>query len=132
MVAAQVVGNDAVVALAGMSGNFELNVMMPVLAYNLIQEVELLAAAAGVFADKCVEGIEADRERCESMVEKSLAMCTSLAPLIGYDAAAAIAKQAYASGKTVREVAREQKALPDDELDRALDPRSMTEPSADS
>ncbi len=130
MAAAQVVGNDAVVALAGMSGNFELNVMMPVLAYNLIQEVELLAAASRVFAEKCVEGIEADKERCESMVEKSLAMCTSLAPLIGYDAAAAIAKKAYASGKTVREVAREQKVLPDDELDRALDPRSMTEPGA--
>jgi len=130
MVAAQVMGNDAVVTLSGMNGNFELNVMMPVLALNLIQSVELLAAVSRNFAEKCVAGIEADAERCESMVEKSLAMVTSLAPRIGYDQAAALAKEAYASGRTVRELAIEKKVLPADELEQALDPRSMTEPHA--
>jgi fumarate hydratase class II len=131
MVAAQVVGNDATVALSGMTGNFELNVMMPVLAYNLIQSVELLAAASAMFADKCVAGIEADVERCESMVEKSLAMVTSLAPKIGYDPAAALAKEAFQTGRTVRELALEKKVLPADELEKVLDARSMTEPQAD-
>jgi fumarate hydratase class II len=131
MVAAQVMGNDTVVTIAGMNGNFELNVMMPVLASNLIQSVELLAAVSRNFAEKCVAGIEADVERCESMVEKSLAMVTSLAPKIGYDAAAALAKEAYASGRTVREVAVEKGVLPVDELEKVLDPRSMTEPHAD-
>jgi len=128
MVAAQVVGNDAVVALAGMNGNFELNVMMPVLALNLIQSIELVAAVSRNFAEKCVAGIEADVERCQSMVEKSLAMVTSLAPRIGYDKAAALAKEAYAGGRTVRELAMEKKVLPADELEQVLDPRSMTEP----
>ena len=114
-----------------MNGNFELNVMMPVLASNLIQSVELLAAVSRNFAEKCVAGIEADVERCESMVEKSLAMVTSLAPRIGYDPAAALAKEAYASGRTVRELALEKKVLPADELEKVLDPRSMTEPHAD-
>ena len=131
MVAAQVMGNDTVVALAGMSGNFELNIMMPVLALNLIQSIELLSAASRNFAEKCVAGIEADVERCESMVEQSLAMVTALAPRIGYDQAAALAKEAYASGRTVREVALERKVLPEDELEQALDPRSMTEPHAE-
>ncbi|MCZ6650141.1 MAG: class II fumarate hydratase [Acidobacteria bacterium] len=131
MVAAQVMGNDTVVALAGMNGNFELNVMMPVLAMNLIESVELLAAVSRNFAEKCVLGIEADAERCQSMVERSLAMVTSLAPRIGYDKAAALAKEAYASGRTVREVAMEKKVLPEDELKQALDPRSMTEPHSE-
>ncbi len=131
MVAAQVMGNDTVVTLSGMNGNFELNVMMPVLAQNLIQSIELLAAVSRNFAEKCVTGIEADEERCQSMVEKSLAMVTSLAPRIGYDEAAALAHEAYAGGRTVREVAMEKKVLPQDELEQVLDPRSMTEPHAD-
>ncbi len=130
MVAAQVIGNDAVVTVCGLNGNFELNVMMPVLAANLIQSIELLAAASRNFADQCVAGIEADVERCESMVEQSLAMVTSLAPEIGYDQAAALAKEAFASGRTVRELAMEKQVLPEDELARVLDARRMTEPQA--
>ncbi|MFQ5768686.1 MAG: class II fumarate hydratase [Acidobacteriota bacterium] len=128
-VAAQVMGNDTVVALAGLSGNFELNVMMPVLAYNLIQSIQLLASVADIFLSKCIAKIEADEECAGSMVERSLAMVTSLAPLIGYDAAAALAKKAYASGRTIREVALEEKVLPEAELARALDPAGMTEPT---
>jgi fumarate hydratase class II len=127
MVAAQVVGNDATITLAGMSGNFELNVMMPVLAYNLLQSVEILGNAARLLSEKCVEGIEANRERCEELVEKSLAMVTSLVPKIGYDAAAEIAKESVRTGKTVRELCRERKILPEAELAEALDPWGQTE-----
>ena len=126
-VAAQVVGNDATITLGGMSGVFELNVMMPVIAYNLLQSIEILAAACRLLADRCVDGVEADVERNREMIEKSLAMVTSLAPKIGYDQAAAIAKEAFASGRPVREIARERRVLPEDELERALDPRAMTE-----
>ena len=113
-----------------MNGNFELNVMLPLMAYNFLQSTQLLGAAADNFASRCVEGIVANRERCEALVEQSLAMCTALAPKIGYDAAAEIAKTAYREGRTVREVAREKKVLPDDELQRILDPRGQTEPGA--
>ena len=128
MVAAQVIGNDAVVTLGGLSGNFELNVMMPVIAYNLLQSIDLLAKVSAVFAEKCVIGIRANEERAKELVEISLAMCTALSPKIGYDAAARIAKEAYKTGKTVREIALEQNVLPPDELDKVLDPWSMTEP----
>ncbi len=127
MVATQVVGNDCAITLAGMSGNFELNVMMPVIAYDLLQSIEILASAARLLEERCVAGLEADRERCREMVEKSLAMSTALAPKIGYDAAAAIAKEAYASGRTVREVARQRGGLSEAELDATLDPRGQTE-----
>ncbi len=126
MVAAQVVGNDATIALAGMSGNFELNVMMPVIAYNLLQSIAILANVTQLLAANCVEGITANVERNREIIEKSLAMCTALAPLIGYDAAAAIAKEAWKTGRTVREIAVERQVLPQDELERVLDPRSMT------
>ena len=126
-VAAQVVGNDATITLGGMSGVFELNVMMPVIAYNLLQSIEILAAACRLLADRCVDGVEADVERNREMIEKSLAMVTSLVPRIGYDQAAAIAKEAFASGRPVREIARERRVLPEDELERVLDPRAMTE-----
>jgi fumarate hydratase class II len=127
MVCAQVVGNDATIALAGMSGVFELNVMMPVIAYDLLQSIEILAAAARLLAERCIDGIEPRRERAAELVEMSFALVTSLAPRIGYDAAAAIAKEAAATGRTVREVARGKNVLPADELDRVLDPRAMTE-----
>ena len=127
-VAAQVIGNDAAVTIGGLSGNFELNVMMPLIAHNLLQSITLLSNVSQVFTDKCVVGIKADRKRCEDMIEQSLAMCTVLAPIIGYDAAAKIAKEAYETGKTVRQVALEKKVLPEDELNRVLDPMSMTEP----
>jgi fumarate hydratase class II len=108
MVAAQVVGNDATIAWANALGsNFDLNVMMPVLAYNLLQSIDLLANAAGHLATKCVAGIEADAGRCEDLIERSLAMCTALAPRIGYDPAAKIAKIAFGEGRNVRDVALE-------------------------
>jgi fumarate hydratase class II len=127
MVCAQVVGNDAAITVAGMSGVFELNVMMPVLAYDLLQSIEILAAAARLLAERSIDGIQPRRERAAELVEMSFALVTSLAPKIGYDAAAAIAKEAAATGRTVREVARAKKVLPDDELDRVLDPWAMTE-----
>ena len=127
MVAAQVAGNDTTISIAGMSGNFELNVMMPVIAYNLLQSIEILAASCDLMASRCVEGLEANAERVRELVEQSLAMCTSLAPLIGYDAAASIAKEAFKTGRTVRQIAAERQVLPADELERALDPRAMTE-----
>ena len=131
-VAAQVIGNDATITwAAAMGSTFELNVMMPVMAYNLLQSIELLSRAAGVFADRCVAGIEANLERCQSLVEQSLAMCTSLAPLIGYDKAADIAKESFKTGKTVRQIALERKVLPEAELSKALDARRMTQPQAD-
>jgi fumarate hydratase class II len=133
MVAAQVIGNDATITFAasGLGSSFELNVMMPVMAYNLLQSIALLSRAARVFADRTVAGIEANRERCESLVEQSLAMCTSLAPIIGYDKAAEIAKESFKTGKTVRQVAQERKLMSDVELDKALDPKRMTQPQAD-
>ncbi len=127
MAAAQVMGNDVTIAVGGQSGNFELNVMKPVIAYNLLQSIDLLTNACNVLAEKCVDGLRADRERAQEMVEKSLAMVTSLAPRIGYDRAAEIAKEAYETGRTVREICIEREVLPREELDRALDPWSMTE-----
>ena len=126
-VCAQVVGNDATITLSGMTGNFELNVMMPVMAHNLLQSIDLLGSATEQFNKRCLQGLEADRERCEGLIEESLAMCTALAPVIGYDQAAAIAKQAHATGRTVREVALAEKVLPEEELKSLLDPRPMTE-----
>jgi fumarate hydratase class II len=128
MVAAQVIGNDAAVTVGCRDGHYELNVMMPMMAHNLLESVRLLTSAANVFADRCVAGIEANQERCGELVEQSLAMCTSLAPLIGYDNAAAIAKEAFKTGKTVREVALEKGVLGEDELAKALDAMGMTEP----
>jgi len=128
MVAAHVIGNDAVITISGQGGNFELNVMMPVMAHNLLESIRLLAASARNFSDRCVSGIQANRERCAEMVEKSLAMCTALAPEIGYDAAAAIAKESYRTGKTVREIALAQKILPAERLNEILDPMRMTKP----
>jgi fumarate hydratase class II len=128
MVCAQVIGNDVTVTVGGQAANFELIVMLPVMAYNLLQSIELLARASENFAAKCVEGIKANEERCRSLIEESLAMCTALAPEIGYEAAAKIAKDAYKSGKTVRQVALEQGVLPEQRLTQLLDPWRMTEP----
>jgi fumarate hydratase, class II len=126
-VCAQVIGNDTTVALAGQRSFFELNTMMPVAGYNLLQSIELLAAAARNFAERCVDGLQAT-ERGPELVEKGLGIATGLAPIIGYDAAAEIAKEAADSGRTVREVAQERTGLSDEDLRRALDPTSMTEP----
>jgi fumarate hydratase, class II len=127
MVCAQVMGNHTTITVAGQSGNFEINVMMPVTAYNILQSVSLLAAAARNFTEQCIKGLQAT-SRGPEMVERGLAICTSLAPIIGYDAAANISKLAYKTGKTIREVAREQTNLSEEDLDRILDPASMTRP----
>lgn len=127
-VAAHVIGSDATIAVCGQAGNFELNVMMPIMALRFLEAIEFSANVAKAFTEKCVVGIEANRERCQELVEKSLAMVTALAPVIGYDAAAKIAKEAFTTGKTVREVCKEQKVLPEDKLNRILDPWRMTEP----
>ncbi|QIA27503.1 class II fumarate hydratase [Thermaerobacter sp. PB12/4term] len=128
MVCAQVIGNDAAIAVSNTHGNFELNVMMPVMAHNLLQSIELLANGAATFTERCVRGIEANRERCEALIEGSLAMVTSLVPRLGYDTAADIAKEAYASGRTVRQLILEKGLLSEEETARLLDPRRMTEP----
>ena len=128
-VCAQVIGNDAVITLGGLSGNFELNVMMPLIAHNLLQSIRLLASAVDNFSKRCIEGLEADRERCEEMIEKSLALATALTPKVGYDEAARIAKKAHAQRKTIRQVVDEEGILSKDELDRWLDPRSMIAPA---
>ena len=126
-VCAQVIGNDAAITLGGLSGNFELNVMMPVIAYNLIQSIHLLANAVQNFAERCIEGLEADREHCEEMIEKSLALATALTPSLGYDEAARLSKRAYDQRKTIRQVAMEETRFSKEEIDRLLDPRSMTD-----
>jgi fumarate hydratase class II len=128
MVCAQVIGHDATLTWAGANGNFELNVMMPIMAHDLLESIRLLANAADVFCDKCVAGIKANEKRCAELVELSMAMVTSLAPKIGYDRAAEIAKESARTGRTVREICREKKILPEEELDRVLDPVAMTEP----
>ena len=128
MASAQVIGNDVAITVAGQAGNFELLVMLPVMAHNLLQSIELLTKVAENFSRRCVEGITADRERCQAGIEQSLAMCTALAPEIGYEAAAAIAKEAHKTGKTVREVARLKNLLSESRLDHLLDPWRMTEP----
>jgi fumarate hydratase class II len=127
MVCAQVIGNDATIAIAGQSGNFELNVMMPVAAYNLLQSINLMGAAVDNFRKQCVDGLKAT-ERGPELVERGLALCTALVPAIGYDASAKISKDAFASGKTVREIARETTKLTEEELKEHLDPFKMTAP----
>ncbi|MBM3924567.1 MAG: class II fumarate hydratase [SAR202 cluster bacterium] len=126
-VSAQVIGNDATVVQAGQGGYFELNMMMPVAAHNLLESISLLAASANNFADQCVKGLKAT-DTGPKMVERGLMLATGLAPAIGYDKAADIAKTAAASGSTIREVAKQKTSLTDKELDKLLDPTGMTEP----
>ena len=128
-VACQVVGCDAAIAAAatgGVGSILDLNVAMPVIAANLLDAINLLAAAAETFRAKCIEGLEPDRQRCEQLIEQSLAMVTVLAPKLGYDAAAGIAKQAHQTGKTIREICLEQNILPEVELNDLLDARKQT------
>lgn len=127
-VGAQVIGNDAAITFGAASGNFELNTMMPVIGYNLLQSIELLANATRVFAQRCMHGLEANVERCERYLEQSLALCTALAPEIGYDQAAKLAKVAYETGRTVREVALELSGLERTRIDELLDPKRQIGP----
>jgi len=126
-VAAQVIGNDAAIAIGGLQGHFELNVFVPLMARNLLQSIKLLASACRLLDEKCVAGIEANRERCESYAELTLSAATALNPHIGYDKASEIVKKAAASGRSLREVAREE-GVSDDVLDEALDYRKMAKP----
>ncbi|MFN2629441.1 MAG: class II fumarate hydratase [Gaiellaceae bacterium] len=126
-VSAQVIGNDAAITVGGMQGHFELNVFVPLLARNLLDSVKLLASASRLFAEKCVEGIEANRETCEQYAELTLSAATALNPYIGYDRASEIVKAAAASGRSLREVAREA-GVEEDVLDQALDFRAMARP----
>jgi fumarate hydratase, class II len=126
-VAAQVIGNDAAISIGGMQGHFELNVFVPLLARNLLQSVKLLASASRLLAEKCVDGIEANRETCERYAELTLSAATALNPYIGYDAAAEIVKEAASSGHSLREVARE-RGVDVKILDEALDYRAMAKP----
>ena len=117
----QVIGNDASITFAGASGNFELNAMMPLMAYNLLQSLQIMTNAVTAFEEKCIRGIEADTERCKSQIERSLAMATALVPKLGYDNAAALAKEAYVTGKTVRQVVQEKGIIKAEELNGLLD-----------
>jgi fumarate hydratase class II len=126
LVAAQVYGNDAAIGVCGMLGQLELNVMMPVIAYDLLQSIEILANGSRVLGEKCVVGITADRKRCLEYAERTLMMVTRLTPKIGYDSAAKIAKKAMAENKSLREVVLEEGILPKDKLDEILDLKKMT------
>jgi fumarate hydratase class II len=128
-VTAQVIGNDTTISLAGHGGYFELNMMMPVAAYNLLQSIELISTSSANFTVQCVNGIQAT-SRAAGLVEQGLMLGTALAPAIGYDAAASIAKEAAKTGKTIREVASEQTSLSEDDLSTILDPVKMVEPTS--
>ena len=129
-VCAQVVGNDLAITLGGQGGVFELNLMLPLIAHNLLESIQILGNASKMFKDNLVDGLKADEKKCKDYIEGSLAMCTSLAPVIGYDKAAAIAHKAFETGKTVREIALEDQVLDEEKLTELLDPRSMTEPNS--
>jgi fumarate hydratase class II len=130
-VCAQVIGNDTAICWGGANGNLELNVMMPMMANNILENIRLLTNVVRAFQDKCVGGITANGARCQELVEYSMAMVTSLAPIIGYDRAAEIAKESNQTGKTVRQICREKQVLPEAELNRALDPVEMTKPGGE-
>ena len=119
-------GADATITWAGANSNFELNTMMPVLAYNILEAIRLLTNAVETFRTRCVEDLIADPERCASLIEISMAMVTALTPLIGYDRAAEIAHESADTGRTIREICLDWKVLPEEELTRVLDPATMT------
>jgi fumarate hydratase class II len=127
MIAAQVIGNDSTITLAGQSGNFELNVMLPVIAYNLLQSVELLAIGSRNLADNAIAGFSVNREQIQDALARNPILVTALNPIIGYEKGAAIAKKAYREGRPILEVAAEMTDLGLDELRRLLDPKSLTE-----
>jgi len=128
-VSAHVVGNDTAITLGGMGGVFELNLMLPLIAHNLLQSIEILSNAVRMFKVKLLDTLEVDVQKCTNYIEGSLAMCTSLTPVIGYDRAAKVAHDAHESGKTVRQIALEQGILDEDTLNKLLDPMSMTIPN---
>jgi fumarate hydratase class II len=126
MVAAQVIGNDATITIGGQSGNFQLNVMLPVVAYNLLQSIEILASSARVLADSAIAGFTVNQKNIEGALDRNPILVTALNPVIGYEQGAAVAKKAYKEGRPVKDVAREMTDLTDEELDRLLDPATLT------
>jgi fumarate hydratase class II len=128
MVATQVMGNHLTVTLGGQHGNFELNVMMPVMAHNLLESMTITANVCDAFREKCVEGITANRQRAQDLLERNPSIATALNKTIGYDEAAKIAKESASSGRSVREVVKERGLLSDAQLDQILNVRDMTEP----
>ncbi len=128
-VCAQIIGNDTAITLGGIHGHFELNTMMPLIAHHLLESIRLLANGVDNFNLRCVRGLKADKERCEEMIEKSLALVTALAPKVGYDEAARMAKKAYRQKKTIRKVLEDEKLFSNEELSRLLNPRSMIAPT---
>jgi fumarate hydratase class II len=130
-VCARVLGNDQTMTVSGAAGGqFQLNIMMPVMGNTTLESIMLLASCCRAFVEFCADEMEANAEVCQAAVEKSLAMVTSLNPHIGYEKAAKLAKEAFKTGKTIRQLCQEQKILPDDVLNKALDPWRMTEPQA--
>jgi fumarate hydratase, class II len=129
MVAAQVIGNDGAITIGGERGNFELNVMIPVMVHNLLESIEILASGSRTFADRCVDGITANAERCGRNAESTASLSTVLAPRIGYDKAAEVAKKSLKEDKTLREVVREMGLMSEAELDELLDFAKMTAPN---
>jgi fumarate hydratase class II len=127
MVCAQVIGNDATIAMGGQSGNFQLNVMLPVVTYNLLQSIEILATASTVLADKAIAGFTVNLDNINKALGRNPILVTALNPVIGYELGAAVAKKAYAEGRAVKDVAKEMTELTDEELDRLLDPAALTE-----
>ena len=127
MVCAQVIGNDATIAMGGQSGNFQLNVMLPVVVYNLLQSIEILATSCVVLADKAISGFTVNLENINKALGRNPILVTALNPVIGYELGAAVAKKAYAEGRAVKDVAKEMTDLTDEELDRLLDPAALTE-----
>ena len=127
-VTAQVMGNDQVLVLGGQSGNFELNTMMPVMAYNLLQSIELLANGVEMFNRKLIRDLKAEEKRCRELAEKSMALVTVLTPVIGYDQAAAVVREAWSSGKSLKDTILEKGMIDPARLDKLLDLQDMTEP----
>jgi fumarate hydratase class II len=128
-VCGEIIGNDTTVTWAGAHGNFELNTMLPLVAWNLLETIRILTNGVEAFRSKCVDGLRANKERCGELVEKSLALATSLAPILGYDRAAEIARESVRTGMTIRDICREWNVLSGEKLDEVLDPARMTEPS---
>ncbi|MEM6980935.1 MAG: lyase family protein, partial [Planctomycetota bacterium] len=129
--AARVIGNDTTITVSGgCGGNFQLNIMMPVMAHTILESIELLSGGCDAFVEFCLDGMEPNEASCEAAVEQSLSMCTSLNPLIGYEQAAALAKEAFKTGQTIRELCEQKQILPPDQLAAALDPMTMTQPQA--
>ncbi len=126
MVSAQVIGNDAAITMGGMSGNFQLNVMLPMIAYNLLQSLELMSNASRLLADSAIAGFKVNTDRINEALARNPILVTALNSVIGYDKGAATAKQAYKEGRPIKDVARDTTGLSDQELDRLLDPLDLT------